>query len=147
MQLTLTPVKKSIVSLTTIAFALLTVFSLGSCARKMSFGISPIVPAAKGQVKIKKSKNNNYTINVSVTNLAPPKRLSPPREVYVVWMRTRRNQVKNIGMIKSSTGFLSSTLKGAMSATSTSKPTSIFITAEDYGNVQYPGSEVVLRTE
>lgn len=50
-------------------------------------------------------------------------------------------------MIKSSGGLLSSTLKGEMKAASTVKPTAIFITAEDNGNVTYPGSQVVLRTK
>jgi hypothetical protein len=105
-----------------------------------------VVPAAEGSVKIKKNKNKNYILTVKTTNLAEPKRLSPPREVYVVWMESERTAPQNIGMIKSSTGFLSSTLKGEMTASSTVRPTAVFVTAEDDGNIQYPGSQVVLRT-
>ncbi len=145
--MTMNHIRKSIISIISIAFALFIIFSFSSCARKMTFGVSPVVPAAKGTVKIKKSKNNNYVLDVNVTNLAQPERLNPPREVYVVWMESKRNAERNIGMIKSSTGLFSNTLKGEMKATSTSKPTGVFITAEDNGNVRYPGSQVVLRTK
>lgn len=128
-------------------FLLLIIFCLVSCARKLTFGVSPVVPAAEGTVKIKKSKNGNYLVNVKIKNLAGPRRLSPPREVYVVWMQSDRNAPKNLGMIKTSSGLFSSTLKGEMNATAITKPTGIFITAEDDGNVRYPGSQVVLRTE
>ncbi|MEO9021235.1 MAG: hypothetical protein ABI237_17425 [Ginsengibacter sp.] len=139
--------KSKIFSIASISFVLFVIVSLGSCARKMTFGVSPVVPAATGKVKIKKSKNDNYVINVKVLNLAPANRLSPSRELYVVWMQTDRSRVKNIGMIKSSKGFLSNKFKGDMTATSIEKPTEIFITAEDNGNVSYPGSQVVLKTE
>ena len=137
---------KNFLSLTLIAFAYLLMVSISSCAHKMSFERSPVVPAATGSVKIKKSDNDNYIIDVKTENLAAPDRLTPPRKVYVVWMESDRNAAKNMGMIKSETGLFSSTLKGDMKAAATVKPTGIYITAEDDGNVQYPGSQVVLRT-
>jgi len=137
---------KIILPIISIAFLFFISFSFSSCARRLTFGVSPVVPAAEGSVKIKKNKNKNYILTVKTTNLAEPKRLSPPREVYVVWMESERTAPKNIGMIKSSTGFLSSTLKGEMTASSTVRPTAVFVTAEDDGNIQYPGSQVVLRT-
>lgn len=119
---------------------------LPSCSRKLTFQTSSVVPAATGKVKIKKTKNGNYQVNVQTLHLAKPENLTPPKRVYVVWMRTEDNNVRNIGMIKSSSGFLSNTLKGDLTATATSKPTSIFITAEDDGNIQYPGNQMVLQT-
>ncbi|MEO8820931.1 MAG: hypothetical protein ABI267_05540 [Ginsengibacter sp.] len=113
----------------------------------MTFATSQVAPAATGSVKIKKTSNGNYQVDVKTTHLARPENLTPPRNVYVVWMRTEDNAVRNIGKIKSSSGFLSKTLKGELTATATSKPTSFFITAENDGNIQYPGSEVVLQTK
>ena len=127
-----------------IAIAMLT---LPSCSRKLTFQTSRVVPAASGSVKIKKTSNGNYNVDVKTMHLAKPENLTPPKSVYVVWMRTEDNNVRNIGMIKSSAGFLSNTLKGELQATATSKPTSIFITAEDDGNVQYPGNQVVIQTK
>ena len=133
-----------IASFLIIAIMMLT---LPSCNRKMTFQNSRVVPAASGSVKIKKTKNDNYEVDVKTMHLAKPENLTPPKRVYVVWMRTEDNSVRNIGMIKSSSGFLSNTLKGELKATSTSKPTSFFLTAENDGNIQYPGDEVVIETK
>ena len=62
-------------------------------------------------------------------------------------MRTEDNNVRNIGKIESSSGIFSKALKGDLKATATSKPISVFITAENDGNVQYPGNQVVLQTK
>jgi hypothetical protein len=137
---------KTFFSILAISCSVLIIFSLSSCARKLTFANSTVAPAATGRVKIKKTKNGNYSIDVETKHLAPADKLSPPRRVYVVWMETEQNPVRNIGMIKSESGIFSNTLKGDLQATATSKPTSFFITAEDDGNTQYPGNEVVLRT-
>jgi hypothetical protein len=118
---------------------------MSSCAKKMNFQSSNIVPAAEGNVKIKKDNNNNYRVDVSVTNLAEPKKLSPPKDTYVVWIETS-NGVTNAGRMGSSSGLFSSALKAKLTATSLSKPTRVFITAENDGNITFPGSEIVLST-
>ena len=135
---------KTIFSVATILFA---TFLLSSCAKKMTFGTSRIVPAATGNAKVKKNKNDNYIITVSILNLAEPKNLTPPKNVYVVWMETNGERAKNIGMIKSSSSMFSKALKGEMQATSTTKPDKIYITAEDNGTVEYPGGTRVLSTD
>ncbi len=127
--------------------AVMMLFYFSSCSRKASFQTSSIVPAAKGSVKVKKDKNSNYQIKISITNLAEPKRLQPSKETYVVWLQTDNNLIKNIGQINSSTGFLSSKLKASFQTVSSFKPNKIFITAEDDATIQYPGSQVVLSTD
>jgi hypothetical protein len=117
-----------------------------SCARKMNFAPSSVVPAATGHVKIKKDNNNNYIVTVNVLNLANPKNLDPSRSVYVVWLEDERNSTKNIGQITTSSSMFSKALKGEVKATATSMPSRIYITAEDDGNIQYPGSQMVLTT-
>lgn len=121
-------------------------FLLVSCARKMNFAASSVVPAATGNVKIKKDNNENYIVTVNVLNLADPKNLNPSRSVYVVWLEDDRNSTKNIGQITTSSSMFSKALKGEVKATATSQPSRVFITAEDDGNVQYPGSQMVLTT-
>lgn len=121
--------------------------SFSSCARKVTFSVSPVVPAAQGSVKVKKDKNNNYAIEVNAKNLAEANRLSPPKETYVVWIETERNGIKNIGQMNSSSGFLSSKLKASLKAVTPFKPTRVLITAEDNADIRYPGMQVVLRTD
>jgi hypothetical protein len=123
--------------------SLMIIFLFGSCARKIAFQTSSVVPAAEGTVKVKKDNNNNYTIDIEVSNLAEPGRLLPAMKTYVVWMDSDQDKFKNIGQINSSTSFLSNKLKASFETVSSNKPTKIFITAEDDGNVQYPGTQVL----
>lgn len=134
--------------LLTSAVAIFLIFSLESCSstRKANFLTSSVVPAAKGKVKVKKDKNDNYDIRVDIEHLAQPSQLQPSKQTYVVWMETAQNQTKNIGQISSSSGFLSGKLKSSFQSVSSFKPEKIFITAEDDGNVQYPGNVRVLTT-
>ncbi len=128
------------------AVALLLAFVLGACATKMTFQSSSIVPAATGEVKVKKDKNNNYDVTVSVTNLAEPEKLSPSRSAYVVWMESDRNEVKKLGQIKVSTGTFNKALNGELNTTTTTKPDKVFITAERDADGDNPNGETVLST-
>lgn len=123
-----------------------TLFYFSSCAKKVSFQNSSVVPAARGTVKVKKDNNNNYDIKIDVDNLSEPGRLQPSKKTYVVWMDTDNNVTKNIGQINSSSGFLTSKLKASFVTVSSVKPHKIFITAEDDGNIQAPGDQLVLTT-
>ena len=120
---------------------------ISSCARKMNFAKSPVVPAATGSVKIKNDNNNNYAVTVKTLNLAEPKDLTPSRNTYVVWMEGDNNNITNLGQINTSSGMFSKALKGELKATATTKPHRIFITAENDGSVQYPGTQMVLTTQ
>ncbi len=121
-------------------------FSLTSCSKKVSFLNSSVVPAASGTVKVSKDKNQNYVINLDISNLAEVGRLTPPGKVYIVWMEAAKNTAKNIGQIESSTKTFSNKLEASFESTSPTKPTKIFITAEDNANVQYPSGQIVLTT-
>ena len=141
--ITNTEFMKKIISILTV---FIVVVFISSCARKMNFATSPVVPAATGSVKVKNDNNDNYTITVKTVNLAEPKNLTPARNTYVVWMEGDNNTITNLGQIKTSSGLFSKTLKGELKATATTKPDRIFITAEDDGTVQYPGNHMVLQT-
>ncbi len=135
---------KNIISSIFIAIVL---FSATSCAKKISFLTSSVVPAAQGYVKVKNDNNKNYAISVHLTDLAEVGRLQPAKQTYVVWMETNEEATKNIGQIKSSTGFLSKQLKASFETVSSIRPIKIFITAEDDATTQYPGTQVVLSTD
>ncbi|MEO5500985.1 MAG: hypothetical protein ABIR31_06030 [Ginsengibacter sp.] len=139
-------VKKVTGKLVLFATILFTIFSLNSCAKKLTFGTSSIVPGAEGSVKIKSDKNKNTSIDLSVDRLADPSRLNPPKKTYVVWMETESNGTKNIGSLNTSSGFLSGKMKSSLKTVTPFKPTGFFITAEDDATAQYANGQVVLRT-
>jgi hypothetical protein len=114
-----------------------------SCSKKIQFENSNVVPAARGDVSVKKDKNNNYNIQMEVSYLAEPERLQPPKKYYVVWLSSSDNQIPlNIGQIVGT-----SKLHVKFESVSSSKPKRIFITAEDDASTQYPGQYVVLETD
>jgi hypothetical protein len=116
-------------------------------AKKFGFLSSSIVPAARGYVKVIRDNNENYIIQVKISNLAEVDRLQPSKQVYVVWMITDHEITKSIGQIISSTTFLSTKLKAYFKIVSSSKPIKIFITAEDEAGAQSPSEQVILTTD
>ncbi|GAB4024617.1 hypothetical protein [Spirosoma koreense] len=130
---------KTVYGMATVVFTLI---ALNACTPKMTFVTSSIVPAASGAVSVKKDKNSNYIMNVTVMNLAAPKNLSSSKNTYLVWMESSDNSVKKLGQLMPA----GKTLKGTLSATSINKPDQVFITAENNADVQYPDGETVLTT-
>jgi hypothetical protein len=127
-------------------FALLTLLSVDVSAKKVKFQNSSVVPAARGYVKITRDKNLNYSINISISNLAEVFRLEPSKLNYIVWMVTEDETTMNMGKINSTVGFFSKKLKATFENVTSLKPIQIFITAEDDPSRQYPGKQVVLST-
>jgi len=124
------------------------IFSLNSCATKMPFLSSTIVPGAEGFVKVNRDKNKNYVIKVQISNLADPSKLQSPKSTYIVWMEGDNNETKNIGKIKSSSDLLSKRLKGTLETVSPIKPRKVFISAENDASIEYANySDVVLTTD
>ncbi|GET34487.1 hypothetical protein PbJCM13498_33500 [Prolixibacter bellariivorans] len=128
-------------------FVVLMLIPLASCAKKIHFLTSSVVPAAKGFVVIKSDKNKNYKVKIQVSDLAEVDRLESANTTYVVWMVTDQGNTENLGQLKSSTSFLSKQHTAQLETVSSYKPTKIFITTENGINVQYPGKEVVLTTD
>ncbi len=137
---------KKVIVFSRVAVVAMVFVLLASCARKIQFTASNIVPAAQGTVKMKKDDNNNYSIQINVKNLATPGRLQPPKSVYVVWAETPGKSAQNLGQLKTSSGMFSDALKASLNAVSSFKPSRIFITAEDRSDIEYPGSYTVLNT-
>lgn len=131
-----------------LSLLVLLIFSgMTACSRKLSFRESAIVPAAQGNVKFKKDKNENYAIDLSVRHLSPPERLVESRDTYVVWAKTERNGLKNLGQLKSSRGLFRKELKSELETVTTFEPRGFFITAERAADIGYPEGQVILTTD
>ncbi|GLU57409.1 hypothetical protein Dfri01_68700 [Dyadobacter frigoris] len=138
---------KSSIDFSKIFLLIFTVIILQSCdSQKYNFAISQVVPAAEGSVEVKQDDNSNYEIDLNIARLAEPKRLTPARKLYVVWVQTEKNGDKNIGQLKTSSSLFSNTLKSSLTTVTSYKPIGFLISAEDDANIQSPGGQVVLRT-
>ena len=127
-------------------FLSVTYFNSSAQSKKVSFNTSTVVPGAEGTVKVKKDKNGNFNIDIDIVNLAQPSKLTPAKKVYVVWIETQEKGVKNIGQINSSSSLFSKTKKASINTASPYKPVRIFVSAEDDGSVEEPGTTIVLTT-
>jgi hypothetical protein len=121
-------------------------FILPSCAKKIRFENSTVVPAARGSVLLKKDRNKNYMIDVTLYDLAEVDRLQPAQKSYVVWMENREGKIRSLGHIVSGHPFLSKKLKASFETTSSIKPTKIFITAEVDFAAAFPSNYYILET-
>ncbi len=128
-------------------FSVIMIIPFTSCAKKITFLNSTVVPGAKGFVKVKEDSNKNYTIKVEVSDLAEVERVESTKTTYVVWMKTDEGNVENLGQLNSSTSFLSNRHTASLETVSSYKPVKIFITTENGINVQYPGELVVMQTD
>lgn len=124
----------------------LAIIMMTSCARTIRFDKSAVTPGAEGKVLLKEDKNDNYSLNFKISNLAKPKDLTPPKSVYVVWMETTNNDTKNLGQLKSTNPLFTKALKASMKTVTTFRPSRIFITAEDNAAAEYPNGQEVLTT-
>lgn len=127
----------------TLFAVVLSAYLLGACAPSMTFQTSSVVPAATGNVKVKRDKNQNYVISIDVQNLAPADRLTPPQRTYIAWMESDRNTIKKLGLLEPS----SKSLKASLTTTAVNDPNRVFVTAESSPEIQYPGGTEVLATQ
>ena len=123
------------------AILLTIVIGLTSCTKKFFFLTSAVVPAAQGSETVKNDKNNNYFVQMTITNLATIERIQPPSNSYVAWIESDIGNTRNVGKVVSSNN-----LNVSFETLSSFRPTKVFITAEENEQAQYPGSVVVLTT-
>lgn len=124
----------------TVILPLVLMFLSTTCVTETKFPASTVIPAAEITAKITKDKQNNFLISITANYLASTERLTPPKRTYVVWIVTRENNIKNIGLLKSENA-----KKASFKTVTAFEPYEIFITAEDEGSITYPSGVEISR--
>jgi hypothetical protein len=119
---------------------LILMFLIPSCITITKFPVSTVTPAAEITAKITKDKQNNFVIQITANYLASIERLSPPKRTFVVWIVTKENGVKNIGLLNNENA-----KKSTLKTLSAFEPVEIFITAEETGNISAPSGIEISR--
>lgn len=114
---------------------------VSACSKKVTFPVSDVVPAAEAVLKVDKDSNKNYEIELEVSNLARPDRLTPARRHYVVWMVSKKHGTINIGNLN-----INRNNNGELTTSTPYEPIRIFITAEDNPKPVLPSTQVVLNS-
>ena len=104
------------------------------------FPPSAVAPAAEIIAKVNMDKQKNFVIQITAKYLASVERLSPSKRTYVVWIVTKENGVKNIGLLNSKNA-----KKLTFETLSSFEPYEIFITAEDEGTISTPSGVEISR--
>lgn len=125
-------------------YALIAVVALflGACSKPIIFPISQTVPSADIQMTVKTDKNKNYKIELNAQHMAGPERLSPPKNVYVVWAVNETGRSENLGRL-----VINKKRQARLETTTAFKPFYIVITAEEQGNVLVPDKQEVFRSQ
>ena len=127
-------------SLAALAFAAL----LGACAggKKVALEPTQAVAAAKGKVRAERTDSGNTKLDVEVQFLAPPGRVAPGSQVYVVWaQRDDKSAPQNIGALA-----VGSDRKGKLQTLTPLDRFEVFLTPEPVGGATEPTNEPVMRS-
>ena len=113
----------------------------GSAAATLVLGSSTQIPAAQGKAHLHNTENGNVEIKLSVRHLAPPGRISPGAEVFVVWARglAPGTEAQNLGALK-----VDKNLNGKMTAVTPMSSFDLFITCEQSQTAAFPASPELL---
>ena len=106
-------------------------------AATLPLGSSSEIPAAQGKVSLKNTKNGNVQIKLSVKHLAPPGRITPGSEVFVVWARglAPGAEAQNLGAL-----VVDKNLSGKITATTAMSSFDLFLTCEQSQTVTLPST-------
>ena len=103
---------------------------------------SRVVPAATAKLKVEQDKQNGNTkIDLKVEHLAKPSSLTPPANVYVVWVQPRGGAPEKEGALG-----VDNDLKGELKAVTVQKDFDLLVTAENSEAATYPSSVQIFQT-
>lgn len=97
------------------------------------------VPAAHGVIHVKSTGDGNKQLEIKTRSLAKPAALTPPEQVYVVWIQPSGQAPTNAGALK-----VDGNLNGDLTTVTPYKDFKVFITAENYAQLRQPSGMTVL---
>ena len=118
-----------------------TIASPSSAAKTMPLGTSSQIPAAEGKARLNKTKNGNIEIKLAIKHLAPPERIIPGANVFMVWVRglAPDAQAQPLGALR-----VDKKLSARMTAITVLPSFDLFITCESSPTVTVPGTPELL---
>jgi hypothetical protein len=116
---------------------LLLTFGVPTASASVTYqlGASQEIPAAQGTAKINTTRNGNVQIKLSVKHLAPPGRIMPGTETFVVWARGLEPgaEAQNLGALR-----VDKNLNGKVTMDTAMSSFDLFITCERTQTVTVP---------
>ena len=114
----------------------------GGGSRKIELMAGQTTPGARGTLSVKVGQNQNTSLDLKVSALAPPSSLTPTENVYVVWVQPPAENPKNEGQLR-----VDKKENGELQTEVPYKRFKIFITAEQDPQTQTPTGTQVLSAD
>lgn len=124
----------------TLAFAC--VLSLACASKTVRFTGAPEQPAATGEMKVTLDDNGNVEAKIWLEHLAPPDRLNPPKQNYLVWAQSTFGRTVLLGQLR-----VGKKLDASWRGTVPFERFRLLITAEDLNTPEHPSSPYVMASE
>ncbi len=118
------------------------IWPFGGGGKKIHMMAGSETPAAHATINVKQGDNGNTRLDIKADALAKPSALTPPENVYVVWVQPPGQTPKNMGQLS-----VDNDLKGELKTETPYHRFAIFITAEKQPQVQAPQGEKVLSAD
>jgi hypothetical protein len=133
-------VKNAVLSITLVAVVSLLAAACGPS--KVPVQVAPEQPAARADLRVGADSNDNTTIDLRVRHLADPARLSPPRSIYMVWLRPQGGETTEpLGQLQ-----VDKNLDGRLRAVTPYREFELLVSAEDDIEAFSPSHQIALRT-
>jgi hypothetical protein len=100
------------------------------------------IPAGEGSVAAKLEDNGNTAVKVRVKHLAPPRKLSPEANVFVVWIRPVNGAIQNVGALA-----VDDNLQGSIDTLTPHRRFTLMVTPEPSARVAEPSRPAVFTAE
>lgn len=119
--------------------------AVAACAGEKKAALEPTaaVPAAEGQIRSKKTEQGNTKLDLEVKYLAPPNRVAPGAQVYIVWAQRydKSTPPQNIGALT-----VDENRKGKLETLTPLDRFDVFVTPEPSPDVTEPTNDPVMRS-
>lgn len=125
--------------------AALAFVAVAACAgeKKAALQPTPAVPAAEGELRSERTKQGNTKLDLEVKYLAPPNRVAPGAQVYIVWAQRydKSTPPQNIGALT-----VDKNRKGKLETLTPLDRFEVFVTPEPSPDVTEPTNDPVMRS-
>ena len=122
--------------------AVLFIWPFGGGGKKVEMMAGAENPAARGQVTAKPGDNGNRDLDIKVHSMAQPNSLTPPANVYLVWLQEPGRDPRNLGQIQ-----IDDKQKGELQVITPFARFKLFITAEQNAQEHTPLGPTVLSAD
>jgi hypothetical protein len=109
-------------------------------AKNYHMTASNVVPGASAELSVSKEKDGNVRFELKAHHLAKPGRLTPPANIYVVWLQQEGSEPQSQGELK-----IGNNLKGELKGATPLHNFKVLVTAETDAQTKFPSDQWILR--